>query len=614
MEMEAEKERLLQRQQRRDASRLEQMGETVIDLVITEQDRGLGDRHLLRLEKRNQKASLPWTRLKVGSPVVLSLMDDTGPPAVQGVISGKSRKSLQVAVTHLPSEGRLRVDLSSNDITHQRHLHAIKRAKNASGRLGRLRDVSMGVREPASLRKIKPLRFQLPLDPSQQDAVRMGLATPEFGIIHGPPGTGKTTTVVELIIQAILRGETVLACAPSNTAVDNLVEKLVAENQHVVRLGHAARVDEKLRHASLDHLVSKHENMTVIRDIQRDADALLKQAERFTRAKPDPGYRKGLREEAKRLKSHIRLLEQQAADHILDGADCICATTSFDDGYLRDRWFDLVVIDEACQTVEPGCWQPIAFGERVILAGDHFQLPPTVVCTEAMRQGFGLSLLERMVSPLEPDYVSMLKTQYRMHDQIKQFSSEKFYGDQLESAPAVAQHLLAGLPHVESNELTTSPLKFIDTAGAEMDDELEPDGESKRNPGEARVVMHFCEQLVAAGVKPNDIAVIVPYAAQTRLIKKMSNDLPLEIDTVDGFQGREKEVVVVSLVRSNPQGEIGFLKDERRINVAITRAKRKLIVIGDSATLAKHDFFRDLIDYFELQDAYSSVWELGLDL
>jgi ATP-dependent RNA/DNA helicase IGHMBP2 len=245
----------------------------------------------------------------------------------------------------------------------------------------------------------------------------------------------------------------------------------------------------------------------------------------------------------------------------------------------------------------------------VVLAGDHCQLPPTVVSTQAVAEGFAISLFERLMNMCGSQIARRLTTQYRMHQAIMDFSSREFYEGQLVADPSVEQHLLSDLPGVEGNAFTQSPVEFIDTAGAGYEEEIEPDGESRLNPQEATLVARKVEALVAAGVAPADIAVIAPYAAQVRLLRTRL-DLPgLEIDSVDGFQGREKEAVVISLVRSNAAGEIGFLADVRRTNVAMTRARRKLLLIGDSATLSSHPFYGRLLEYVERVGGYRTVWD-----
>ena len=609
MESQAETARVAERRKQAAAGAAEQSGETLLDLVIVDSEPGLGGRIHLKLVKRNRQVVMPWNRLRVGSPVVLSPYDGGDP--TQGVVSGRNTTSIEVAVDEWPEGDRFRVDLSPDEITRKRQLAALRVAEQARGRVGELRRVFLGEVEPRFLPPRPESVAPLPstLNPSQEAAVQFALAARDLAIIHGPPGTGKTTTVVELICRSVARGDKVLACAPSNTAVDNLLEKLVRAGQRVVRIGHPARVDARLREFTLDFLAAQREEMQLVLALHREAEQLMRKAARFTRARPVPGQRQEQRREARELRAEARLLEDQAVSAVLEHADIICATTTFNDDLLEDRRFDLVVIDEACQSTEPGCWVPALRAERMVLAGDHCQLPPTVLSTEAAREGFETSLLERMVQ-LHGDRVTrQLNVQYRMHQQIMDFSSRQFYRGSLEAHESVAQHLLRDLPTWNSVTVGDEPLSFIDTAGAGWEEEQEPDGSSRWNPREAELVLKKVAELEAAGLATRDIAVIAPYAAQVRWLRDRAKRDALEIDTVDGFQGREKEAVLISCVRSNSAGEIGFLADTRRMNVALTRARRKLILIGDSATLGGHPFYAALLEYFESQGAYHSVWE-----
>jgi ATP-dependent RNA/DNA helicase IGHMBP2 len=288
----------------------------------------------------------------------------------------------------------------------------------------------------------------------------------------------------------------------------------------------------------------------------------------------------------------------------------LCATlTGLNNDVLGQRQFDLAVIDEAGQSTEPACWLPLMRCRRLVMAGDHCQLPPTVISQEAAQEGFAVSLLERLVSLHGRMVTRRLEVQYRMHEAIMGFSSAQFYDGSLEAHGSVRGHLLCHLPEVAPQPFTQVPVEFIDTAGAGYDEQPEPDGESRRNPGEAELVCRKVQAMLAAGVPAESIAVISPYAAQVRLLRDKLAVPGLEIDSVDGFQGREKEAVVLSLVRSNQEGEVGFLGDVRRMNVALTRARRKLLVIGDSATLSSHPFYQSLFSYFEFLGAYQSVWE-----
>ncbi len=611
LESEAETQQIDERRRRGAKADAEKSGETLLDLVITHDEPGLGGRTLLTLVKRNRTLRLPWNRLRVGAPVVLS-SEDADEGSRQGVVSARRNDSIEVSVDEWPEGDRFRLDLSPDEITRKRQSAALRAVEGARGRTGELRKVLLDEREPR-FSDLPECEFSASLNASQQEAVRFALASQDLAIIHGPPGTGKTTTVVELICQAIDQGHKVLACAPSNTAVDNLLDKLVAARRKVVRVGHPARVDERLRDFTLDVQASDHEVMSIVRDMRREADQLYRQAGRFTRARPAPGAKQEMRREARRLKADVRLLEQQAVQSVLDRADVVCATTTFNEALLGDLRFGLAVIDEACQSTEPGCWIPVLRADRIVLAGDHCQLPPTVLSKQAAREGFTTSLLERLVSHYGDAVTRQLEVQYRMHMDIMQFSSEQFYGGTLEAHDSVALHLLHDMPIVQPSPLTADPVTFIDTAGASWDEELEPDGLSKRNPKEGEFVLHKVQQLRDAGLHPRDMAVIAPYAAQVRWLREHYDSDDLEIDTVDGFQGREKEAILISCVRSNSTNEIGFLADTRRMNVALTRARRKLIVVGDSATLGGHDFYAALLTYFESIGAYKSVWDEEID-
>jgi ATP-dependent RNA/DNA helicase IGHMBP2 len=610
LESAAEVERLKERRQKQKGPDAEKSGQTLLDLVVTDDDAGLGGRYLLTLVKRNRTLQLPWNRLRVGSPIVVTPNDDSSGDACQGVVTSISRTSIQIAVNDWPEAERLRIDLSPDEITRKRMLNALKRAKDARGRTRELRDILLGERD-LSFKDEEDCQFAAELNESQQAAIRFALSASDVAIIHGPPGTGKTTTIVELICQAIAKGQKVLACAPSNTAVDNLLEKLVNARQKTVRLGHPARVSVRLHDYTLDAQVARHELRSLIREMQREAESLFRQAGKFTRAKPVHGAKREMRQDAKRLKADARMLEQQAIDSVVDHADVVCGTTTLDESLLGDRRFDLVVIDEACQSTEPGCWMPVLRADRLVLAGDHCQLPPTVLSKEAAKDGLEVSLLERLIGLYGDRITRRLDVQYRMHNQIMNFSSEHFYGGSLLAHDSVCEHLLSDLDYVDEQLVTIEPVTFIDSAGAGWDEEIEPDGLSKRNVQEGELVLRKIVELQAAGVRGRDIAVIAPYAAQVRWLRQNSPDEQVEIDTVDGFQGREKEAVIISLVRSNADGEIGFLSDARRMNVALTRARRKLIVIGDSATVGGNDFFAALLEYFESIGAYHTAWEEG---
>jgi ATP-dependent RNA/DNA helicase IGHMBP2 len=604
----------------------ERTGECLVNLVILDESTSLGGRALVTLGKRDRTTRLPWTRLGAGSPVVLSEEAVRDAPIWRGLVCDRSPTSVQIAISDFPEPSgdrpTFRLDASFDEIARQRQLDALTRAGAARGdRLAELSHVLLGDRTPEfrSDLSTQDTQHSNRLNDSQREAVRLGMSARHVAVIHGPPGTGKTTTVVELIRQAIRGGEKVLACAPSNLAVDNLFERLLAAGERTVRLGHPARVLPQLRANTLDCLVEEHPDVRLARKLIREARLLRDQAGKYTRAKPEPGGRRGLRDEAKSLFADARRLEAQAVEQILNQADVLCATlTGLDSEVLGQRRFDLVVIDEACQAVEPACWIPLLRGERVVLAGDHCQLPPTIVSPEAVRESFGVSLLERLVDQYGPQITRRLEVQYRMHQSIMAFSSAEFYDNGLVADESVAGHLLRDAIGVADDALTATPLEFTDTAGAGYDEEQDADGASRFNREEASWVVRKLHTLREAGVVAANIAVVAPYAAQVRLLRELIDaDETLEgveVDSVDGFQGREKDAIIISLVRSNSSGEIGFLADTRRMNVALTRARRKLIVIGDSATLAHHAFYQRFLDHVELAGAYRTVWDDGNDV
>ncbi len=615
LESEAEARQIAERRRRLAGDEAERSGLTLLDLEILDEDAGLGGRRLLQLARRT-RTPLPWSRFEVGTPVILS--PNEARPGVAGyraVVFERQETNLSIALAGDAADFSVaatwRLDLADDEVAMQRQRAALERASLASGdRLAELRDCLLGEREP----QFDPLAPEEPLDnslnPVQREAVEFALSARDVALIHGPPGTGKTTTVVELIRRAVRRGEKVLACAPSNLAVDNIFERLLAAGENAVRLGHPARVLPALRDHTLDLLVQQHPDVRLARKYIKEALGLFRRAERYTRAKPEPGARSAARQEARALMADARRMQAQAVEQILSEADILCATTTgIDSEVIGTRRFQLAVVDEACQSVEPGCWIPLLRSDRLVLAGDHCQLPPTIISREADEGGLGISLFERLVGMYGNKITRRLTVQYRMHEAIMEFPSREFYDGQLIADPSVATHRLADLPHVADVEATRKVIEFIDTAGAGYDEQLEPDGESRRNPEEAELVVKRVHQLLDAGVAPAEIAIIAPYAAQVRLLRERIARPGIEIDSVDGFQGREKEAVLISLVRSNPQGEIGFLAELRRVNVALTRARRRLIVVGDSATLSANPFYVRMLEYFESLGAYRTAWE-----
>ncbi|MBN9519594.1 AAA family ATPase [bacterium] len=578
-------------------------GTTLTGLALRDAEFGLGGRLLLTFGRFSRTEPLPPNRLGPGVPVVLTRTKPQRGLTFRGVVFDRADLTIGVAIEppddDLPDEATWRLDLSPDEVSRLRQQDALRRVASAED--GRL----------AALRAVQSLEPAGTLNEPQRDAVHFALSAKDVAVIHGPPGTGKTTTVAELIRCLVARGDRVLACAASNHAVDNLLEKLLRVGLEPVRLGHPARVVPELRARALDLLAEKHPDARQARKVAREAFALFRQADKWTRGKPEPGAKAAMRKDARDLLAEARRLEALAVERVLDDARVVCATlTGLDGQTLGRRTFDTAVLDEACQSTEPASWLPLLRAGRVVLAGDHCQLPPTVVSPEAADAGLSVSLMEQVVGRFGGQVARRLVVQYRMHEAIQAFSSAEFYDNELIADPSVVAHHLGDLPGVRAEPLTETPVRFIDTAGAGYDEEQEEDTESRFNRREAALAAKQVRALLAAGLTAEQVAVITPYRGQVRLLRELlAEHRELEIDSVDGFQGREKEAVVISLVRSNPEGDIGFLADTRRTNVALTRARRKLVVIGDSATLAADPFYQRMIAHFEATGAYSSVWE-----
>ncbi|OWK17520.1 hypothetical protein Celaphus_00013160 [Cervus elaphus hippelaphus] len=370
--------------------------------------------------------------------------------------------------------------------------------------------------------QLTPLTFCNPaLDASQQEAVLFALSQKELAIIHGPPGTGKTTTVVEIILQAVKRGSKVLCCAPSNIAVDNLVERLAQRKQRILRLGHPARLLDSIQQHSLDAVLARSDGARIVADIRRDID----QAWAKNRKTQDKREKSNFRDEIKLLRKELKDREEAAMLESLAAASVVLATNTgaSADGPLKllpDGHFDVVVIDECAQALEASCWIPLLKARKCILAGDHKQLPPTIVSHKllspgrAALAGLSLSLMERLAEQHGAGAVRMLTVQYRMHQAIARWASEALYHGQLTAHPSVAGHLLRDLPGVAATEETGLPLLLVDTAGCGLLELEEEDEQSKGNPGEVRLVSLHFQALVDAGVRAADIAVITPYNLQ----------------------------------------------------------------------------------------------------
>ncbi len=620
LERQAEIEEAERRQAGFSAHELEKRGWCLARLKIVDQFTGPGGRAALALEP-SRGVDLPAHRFQPGDLVSARSLHAAAPARSQAasqataVVYRLTRRRIVLLLDEAPEEDLeepLRVDHVTNDITHQRLRGALERLRAFErGPAARLREVLFGRREPArvAVRAFEPINSAL--DASQRQAVEFALGARDLALIHGPPGTGKTTTLVEIILQAVKRKEKVLACAPSNIAVDNLVERLAAYPVRLVRLGHPARLLPGVLGHSLDVLLEGSEGERLARAVRRE----LEEAYRGLRKSRDRAGRRERRESIKRLKDELAAVEERAVQHLLSSAEVILATNAgAGDERLGGLEFDRVVIDEAAQALEAACWIPLLRGRSAVLGGDHLQLPPIIRSREAEREGLDVTLFARLAEALGERVTRLLTVQYRMHEAIMRWPSQELYQGRIQAHESVRRHLLADLPHVSKaagESAAALPLLFIDTAGCGLEEVREEESESKANDGEVEIAAAHVEALLACGVRPAEIAVITPYNAQVeRLRRRLSESYPdLEIDTVDGFQGREKEAVVISLVRSNPDGEVGFLKDDRRLNVALTRARRHLAIVGDSATVSSHPFLARLLEHFEANGEHRSAWE-----
>jgi len=617
----------------------EKMGRALLHLRGKDAGEDLGGKKMVKFSRNRKGEELPETEITVGDLVMLSKNNPTRNDNPTGTVAEKTNYSITVAFEP-PTDGfifqkGLRADLYVNDITYQRMLEALEklpfhRDKNQVKKLTGLLavdEVAPGNFDPADAS----------LDPSQSRAVRRAVNSNSFFCIHGPPGTGKTTTLSGVIEELVSRDVSVLATAASNTAVDNMVEFLAEKDLEVVRVGHPARITPFLREVSLDYRVQKNQKYKKSRELREEAQELQDKQDSYQF--PSGRYRRGmsdtqihqlaekgsgsrgvsrdkiqemstwlqLQEEIDRLYERSKELEDEAIDEVIASSDVVCTTNSTSGSELmQNRNFDVTVIDEATQATEPSCLIPINKSDRTILAGDHRQLPPTILAEEA-KDELQVTAFEKLVDREGDKLRETLLTQFRMHREIMQFSNERFYDGKLKADSSVAEHTLGNLG-LDSKELgegekwiaqslaPETPVIFLDTAGSAEGERQRPGSTSRENRIESEIVGKVTSPLLES-LEPREIGIISPYDDQVDLLRSRLAEENLEVKTVDGFQGREKEVIIISFVRSNPENELGFLTDVRRLNVSLTRARRKLIMVGDSNTLASHSTYDRLLNY-----------------
>ncbi len=496
-------------------------------------------------------------------------------------------------LTRLQTAENVGVQLFFDETTYRLMFEALDRVINAKGnRLAYLRDL-FASRQKAETFSFDPIRFPW-LNPAQEQAVNSVLRAKDVAIVHGPPGTGKTTTLVEAIYETLRRESQVLVCAQSNMAVDWISERLVDRGVNVLRIGNPVKVNDKMLSFTYERRFADHPDYPQLWSI-REAIRKLRQGRNRRR---DDGYHQKL----DRLKSRAAELEIRINAQLFGEARVIASTlTGSANRLLTGQKFGTLFIDEAAQALEPACWIAIRRASRVILAGDHCQLPPTVKSIAALRGGLGTTLMERVVSQ-KPEVVTLLKTQYRMNEQIMRFSSDWFYGGMVEAAPQIKYRGILDLDN---------PMTWIDTSGVEGREEFVGESFGRINRAEADLTLNVLEEYFTKIGKRRilderiDVGVISPYRAQVQLLRRLVRKKEffkpyrglISVNTVDGFQGQERDIIVISLVRANADGQIGFLSDLRRMNVAITRARMKLIILGDVPTMTRHPFYRKLYEY-----------------
>ena len=496
-------------------------------------------------------------------------------------------------LTDLQTSEQMGVQLSFDETSYKMMFDALDRVMRSKGRLGYLRDLFYS-RQQAETYTFAPMHFPY-LNKTQEDAVNRVLWAKDVAVVHGPPGTGKTTTLVEAIYETLRREPQVLVCAQSNMAVDWISEKLVDRGVPVLRIGNPTRVNDKMLSFTYERRFESHPDYELLWAIRKAIREL-----RAHRRRGDEKYHQKM----ERLKDRANELEIRINAQLFGEARVIASTLVGSANRLLDgQKFGTVFIDEAAQALEAACWIPIRRCSRVILAGDHCQLPPTVKSIAALKAGLGKTLMERIVDN-KPEVVTLLRMQYRMNEEIMRFSSDWFYGNLVESAPEVKYRSILDLD---------VPMEWIDTSGLDIREEFVGESFGRINKAEAELTLLSLQQYFERIGKTRilnerlDVGIISPYRAQVQYLRSQLRKKEyfkpfrqlISVNTVDGFQGQERDIIVISLVRSNDEGQIGFLRDLRRMNVAITRARMKLIILGDAHTMTRHPFYRKLYEYIE---------------
>ncbi len=597
-------------------------GVTWYPIKINNEELGSGD--LLHLEiERTTLIDKPH-QFSSGKNVSLFSNHQEEKNEITGTIKSVGKNTLKLIIHNdeLPDwcyEGKLGLNIQFDDNSYHEMQRALDVVIEAKGnRIAELRELLDG-QSALSFEKPNEEIIIPQLNLSQNRAVRHVVSVNDIGVIHGPPGTGKTTSLVHAIRVTLQTENQVLVCAPTNSAVDLLTEKLVTIGIDVLRLGHPARISDELMSSSVDGRVAASPYFKDIKNLRRNADEYFRMAGKYKRVfgKEDAKQRAAFYSEAKNCIKEARLLEDYITDELFKTAQVICCTpVTSTHRALQRKKFNTLFFDEASQALEPMVWIPLIKCNRLILSGDHFQLPPVVKSQEAKKGGLDYTLLDRCIEFKEA--VVLLNRQYRMNNAIMGFSNSYFYKNELVADDSVSEQLV----YNDSTGYLGKSVEFIDTAGCAFDEIQNPETLSHYNPKEGEIVFKHLEQLLLDyAAIPNlpmlDIGIISPYKEQREWLRdnvaeqnfEKSKLHSLSIKTIDGFQGEERDIIYISLVRSNERQEIGFLSDLRRMNVAITRAKKKLVVVGDSATVGSNPFYKTFLEYCETHGMYRTAWE-----
>lgn len=577
----------------------------------------IGGKYLYSFEKSNH-SNIPYSKISAGSWV--QVLDSSSAEVMRAIVYNVKKNEINLVMNQFVNErelqGRFKIEMCVDNVTYKRLESGIDELikktedKSKSVLIPLLRHDSkiFDDFEEDSLEVFDECMNDL--NEAQKNAVKYSISGTPLSLIHGPPGTGKTKTLSAIVYNLIKNEKKVLVCAGTNAAVDHLVRNLIGYELNAIRVGHPSRVNQELSFTLLEKKLDETESGKHINKFKKELQNCLRVKKRRIgkgrylekdEFQSEKGLIKAYRLEIKRLSK--KCLEELALDQ---GIFCSTMTMSRGDE-LSELKFDYVVIDEAAQIMEPMSYLPLFKASSFIFAGDHKQLPATVKSSECLEKGLGKSLFETLVESF-PQAVHLLDTQYRMHPEILKFSSDYFYEGRLKTAEVlvdrkndkVTSHILSGLKNAV----------FIDTSGADFEEEILNHSGSYINSKEALAVSRLIADLLENGTDEKNIGVIAPYRAQANNIREAIDSLgKIEVSTVDSYQGREKDCIIISLTRCNEKKQIGFLKELRRMNVAMTRARHQLIILGDSITIGENEFYKKMIQYFQDINGYHSIWE-----